>query len=86
MSEHESFSPAQVAVLERLTRIETLLEINNTQANETRQKAQEAINLAEQHEKCIVELKDGNKWAFRTAVVLGCGFLLNFGLNIVQGI
>lgn len=80
-----SYTPAQVLVLERLTRIETLIEANNEHQRETREKAQQAYNLADQHEKQLNELKDGNKWAFRTGVVLACGFLINLALNIAQG-
>lgn len=84
---HESsYTAAQVLVLERLTRIETLLEINNDSQRETREKAQTAVSLAQSHEKQLEELKEANRWAFRTGIVLACGFLVNMAVNIVQGV
>ncbi len=79
-----SYTTAQVLVLERLTRIETLLEMNYETQRETREKAHRAFALAEQHDKHLDELMDGRKWAFRTGVLLVLGFVLNLALTISQ--
>ncbi len=83
---HDSYTAAQVLVLERLTRIETMIENNIEVQRQMREKAERAHTLSEHHDKEIAELKDANKWAVRTGVVLALGFLANLYLTISQGV
>jgi len=51
-------------VRERVVRIETKLD----KYNEVRETAYEAKEMAEDNEKAIKEMKEGQKWASRTGV------------------
>lgn len=60
----------QQEILERIVRIETKIDGYNS----TREKADIAYNKACQNEKDITEIKDNQKWLWRTiagAIVLG---------------
>ncbi len=54
----------EIEVLTRLTKIETLLE--DFKGVET--KANEAYTLSQENKQKIEELRDNNKWAFRTSI------------------
>lgn len=57
-------------ILERIVRIETKIDGYNS----TREKADVAYNKACQNEKYIAEMKDNQKWLWRTiagAIILG---------------
>lgn len=53
-------------VIERLTAIETMLKMQDYKGLE--KKANETYNLALQNRKDIDEIKDKNKWYYRTIV------------------
>lgn len=60
----------QQEILERIVRIETKIDGYNS----TREKADIAYNKACQNEKDITEIKDNQKWLWRTiagAIILG---------------
>lgn len=63
-------SNIQQEILERIVRIETKIDGYNS----TREKADIAYNKACQNEKYIAEMKDNQKWLWRTiagAIILG---------------
>ncbi|HID0768524.1 TPA: hemolysin XhlA family protein, partial [Clostridium botulinum] len=63
-------SNIQQEILERIVRIETKIDGYNS----TREKADIAYNKACQNEKDIAEMKDNQKWLWRTiagAIILG---------------
>lgn len=63
-------SNIQQEILERIVRIETKIDGYNS----TREKADVAYNKACQSEKDITEIKDNQKWLWRTiagAIILG---------------
>lgn len=72
-------------VLTRLTKIETKLD----DYNNTKQKTDDAYNMAKENEKEIDEIKDKLKWITRTVIgailtgLIGIVFIyLKLGLNI----
>lgn len=75
MSEQQKF---EIEVLQRLTKIETMLEDFKGVEN----KSIEAYNLSMSNKQRIDKIEDNNKWLFRTtvgAVVTGViGIVLNF--------
>ncbi|WP_251861032.1 hemolysin XhlA family protein [Clostridium sp. Marseille-Q2269] len=68
----------QQEILERIVRIETKIDGYNS----TREKADVAYNKAMENEKDIAEMKDNQKWLWRTiagAIILGIlGAIIKF--------
>ena len=69
----------EIEVLTRLTKIETLLE--DFKGVET--KANEAYTLSIENKKKIEELKDNNKWLFRTSVGAVIGAVISAIVGII---
>ena len=82
MEENRKF---EIEVLTRLTKIETLLE--DFKGVET--KANEAYTLSIENKNKIEELKDNNKWIFRTSVgaiiTTLIGLIITIVVNIIRG-
>ena len=76
MAEEKKF---EIEVLTRLTKIETLLE--DFKGVET--KANEAYTLSIENKKKIEELKDNNKWLFRTSVGAVIGAVISAIVGII---
>lgn len=71
----------EIEVLQRLTKIETLLEdFKGVEA-----KANDAYSLSLDNKKKIEELKDNNKWLFRTSVGAIIVALINIGIAFLKG-
>ncbi len=91
--EHESYTPAQVLVLERLTRIETLLTVftetqekTNKELDQARAIAEEAKTKAASASDKIAELQDSQKWSTRFIIGLIGAAIVNFVVNALQSI
>lgn len=70
----------QIEVLQRLTKIETLLEdFKGVEA-----KSNEAYTLSLENKKRIDELKDNNKWLFRTVGGAVLVTVINILFNFMQ--
>ena len=82
MEENRKF---EIEVLTRLTKIETLLE--DFKGVET--KANEAYTLSIENKNKIEEMKDNNKWIFRTSVgaiiTTLIGLIITIVVNIIRG-
>ena len=76
MEENRKF---EIEVLTRLTKIETLLE--DFKGVET--KANEAYTLSIENKNKIEELKDNNKWLFRTSVGAVIGAVISAIVGII---
>lgn len=69
----------EIEVLQRLSRIETLLEdFKNVET-----KANDAYIMAVNNKKDIDEIKDNNKWLFRTSVTAILGAVLSLITTVV---
>jgi hypothetical protein len=70
--------PFEVEVLQRLTKIETKLD----DYNGTREKAEKAYSLSADNKEEIKQMKDNNKWLFRTTVGAVITGLIGIGISI----
>lgn len=69
----------EIEVLQRLTKIETLLEDFKGVEN----KANEAYTLSKSNEKQIEKIKEKNQWAFRTSVGALIGAVISSIIGII---
>jgi len=71
-----------ILVRERLTAIETKLD----DLSETKKYARDAWSLSQENAQDIAEIKDANRWLFRTMVGLIIAIILKFFYDIVMPI
>lgn len=79
---HDSYTTAQVLVLERLARMETKIDLYN----ETRKTADEALETSRRLARDVDEIKDDRKWLSRVIVGLVFAALINLAINAMQGL
>jgi hypothetical protein len=70
----EQYSEILYDIRDRLVRMETKME----GMQGAKEKAYAADNRSLKNEEDIEEIKDDNKWLWRTVVVLSAGFILEF--------
>lgn len=88
-----TYTAGEVAMLERLARIETTLQANLVILSETKATAGTAKDVADRALACsqdnakdIDEIKTSQTWTFRTGFALIAAAITNFIINFLQGL